>query len=787
MLVKLIKERLNANKYLLMVISGLCVLSVVYYFANTYRLSPEGVKKSLETYVAGEEELFNRTATDQKTVIAITIRHDSLISNELQQAETGIFAYEVNDMGNPVPVFWNTSEMQVNNNDIKLPDSCRVVSYPNGLFELLKKKVTVNGHPYIIAGLIPLHWQYFIQNKYLPAQFGGTVHIDKLYRLANNAYTGTAVKNSAGKTLFYIERSAKAEVTQPDTFNTLLHITIVLLLVVFSIYVARSLLGNYSFGISFSFLLISLFLLRLFVYYSNFIVFTNFSITSELLPGTTVSSSDFLISTIFIFALIAFLFFFQRRIIYAKRLNMLVAVLSLCLFAAITNGACDVIESMLFTLQDSFDITNFFKLSIYTGVGFVILVFMVLTYYYLSWLVMNAAYKARLPLFASISIVISAGLLLLTFQMTTSTAIIKLATLVWLGAYIFLLHLRHQDRHISLFQSSFFLIWVIVFAVSVSLLVVELKKKVDFEQRISLAKKFALQPDPYSENVLREAVISFSDTFLLKNYKRLTDETINRIVKDSLISSNFSGYLNKFDTRIYTFDAAGKGLFNDDETSFQVMDNIIRNSVIRYRNKNSNGLFFFKTNSNTYSYIYRKEVSSKDSGLLGHIIVVAKPKRYKTDAIYPELFRQPGDIQTELDNYLFAVYDDNFLVNFSAGYSFADTLSKDQIPVRQFEERTHDVYSELWYKAQNNKVVVLVKKNFSLAEFWTLFALLFLNLIFFSCLVETCGFIMRKRKLPRTFAQLFSFNIRTQVQATIILLSFVSFLIIGFITIRFFY
>lgn len=786
MLKRLIKQNLVRHRKLLLVAGTLFAISLVYYAVSLYRFSPQGVQHRLQSYIAGEEKYFAEIVADSDVIQAVTVQRDSATDVRLEAAPTGIFAFAVNDIGNPIATYWSTSQMSVNTPDLKKQDSVLVVHYPNGLFELLKKKISVKGQPYIIAGLIPLHWQYFIENNYLPSQFAGVAHLDKLYRFSDNAYTGTSVKSNTGKTLFYIEKLEGVRRSQPDIVSTLLHIVIVLLLVIFILYVARSLLMKYSFYVSVLFLAGSLLLLRLIVYYSNYIAFTNFTLTSELLPGVTVSSSDFLISVIFVFVLVAFFFFFQRKIEYAEKYNKAVAVGALCFLSLFTNGICDVIESLLSTLQGSFDITDFFKLSLYTVVGFVILVFIILTYYYVSWLSLTAAYKAKFSLPVILGIVAATGLVLLTFQLQSPTAIIKLAVLLWLIGYLLLLHMRQQDKTISLFQSSFFLVWVIVFALSTSLLLVQLKKKVDVEQQLILSEKFARQADPYSENVLHVAIAGFTDSFLRNNYKRLYDETQNRFIKDSLVTANFLGYLNKFDTRIYTFDREGKGLYNDDETSYFVMDAVIKNSVIRYRNKNAEGLYFLKNNSNAYSYIYRKDIATHDSGLVAHIVVVAKPKRYKTDALYPELFRQAGDIQTEANNYLFAVYEDNSLSNYSAGYPFADTLLASQIPKRQWEEHTRGIYGELWYKAGNNKVVILVQKNLTGAEFLTLFALLFIALILFSCVVEMTVYFMKQRDVPRSWGQLFSFNIRTQVQATIILLSFFSFIIIGFITIRFF-
>ncbi|MDQ2753237.1 MAG: hypothetical protein M3R72_09475, partial [Bacteroidota bacterium] len=329
LLTRLIKLNMLRHSNLLIAIALLLVLSLSYFAVSNYRVSPAGVKKSLEAYVANEEYFFNTVVSDKATIIAVTVKRDSIVDIKLQHAQTGIFSYAVNDLGNPISVYWSTSQMMVNTSDLKLPDSIITVKYPNGLFELLKKKVLVNGKPFIIAGLIPLHWQYFIENKYLPSQFAGVTNIDKLYRLSDNAYESTAIKSSTGKPLFYIERIEYTNLNQLDVFSTVLHIAIVLLMVVFLIYVAQTLLIKYKFKVAILFLAASLFLLRLIVYYTTFIVFANFTISSKVLLGASVSSSDFLISTIFVFVLVAFLFYFHRRIVYPTKFNAAVAVASL--------------------------------------------------------------------------------------------------------------------------------------------------------------------------------------------------------------------------------------------------------------------------------------------------------------------------------------------------------------------------------------------------------------------------------------------------------------------------
>ncbi|MFK5047870.1 hypothetical protein ACI4CD_29610, partial [Klebsiella pneumoniae] len=78
-------------------------------------------------------------------------------------------------------------------------------------------------------------------------------------------------------------------------------------------------------------------------------------------------------------------------------------------------------------------------------------------------------------------------------------------------------------------------------------------------------EKLAIQADPSGENLLNIAATNFSNNFLVNNFNRFNEnEYVNKFIKDSLINQNFSGYLNKFDTRIYTFDSLFHPLFNED-------------------------------------------------------------------------------------------------------------------------------------------------------------------------------------------------------------------------------
>jgi len=89
------------------------------------------------------------------------------------------------------------------------------------------------------------------------------------------------------------------------------------------------------------------------------------------------------------------------------------------------------------------------------------------------------------------------------------------------------------------------------------------------------------------------------------------------------------------------------------------------------------------------------------------------------------------------------------------------------------------------YNIGNNKLLIIAKKNEWFSGFVTLFSYLFVLFIILAFCVRESRRIINK-DVAFSFRNLFRFNIRTQIQATIIGVSIVSFLIIGVATISFF-
>jgi two-component system nitrogen regulation sensor histidine kinase NtrY len=183
----------------------------------------------------------------------------------------------------------------------------------------------------------------------------------------------------------------------------------------------------------------------------------------------------------------------------------------------------------------------------------------------------------------------------------------------------------------------------------------------------------------------------------------------------------------------------------------------------------------------------KKPVVTKDS-TLGFFYVIAKPRRYKSEALYPELFKEVDDVSADLNvNYAYAVYSRQQLISKFNEYDFPATITKAAIPrMEEYSVRKHKGYNELWYNAGSNKVIVVVKNHSTFVELLTLFAYLFCTLLLVIVFFHVFSFLLQARFRWSVLRKAFQLKIRTQIQATILAISIFSFIVIGIATISFF-
>ena len=89
-------------------------------------------------------------------------------------------------------------------------------------------------------------------------------------------------------------------------------------------------------------------------------------------------------------------------------------------------------------------------------------------------------------------------------------------------------------------------------------------------------ENLAIQDDESNEMLLKIALTYLDNRFLASNFYRFHDEENGRIFRDSILTANYKGYVNKYDTKLYVFeDSTFNPLFNDDDLTYESLSNII--------------------------------------------------------------------------------------------------------------------------------------------------------------------------------------------------------------------
>jgi signal transduction histidine kinase len=430
----------------------------------------------------------------------------------------------------------------------------------------------------------------------------------------------------------------------------------------------------------------------------------------------------------------------------------------------------------------SFDVDNFFSLDQYTLIGFLILCFLVLAFSRLSKILLRPAIETNIAIpQAMLSIALTGLLWVGLFRQQVALDIL---ITVWMIGYTGMFYLYKQDLYTTLPKSPNFILRVLVFAASVAGIVMYQNREVEFAQRKQNAYRLSIQSDPSGEHLLSLAAANFDTAFLRDQFYRFTTEYSSRYLKDSLTAENFSGYLNKYDSRIYVFDSLYRPLFNDDSTAYSELKSLLLNQA---RKTDIAHLYVFNRD-NRQHFIYAQTISSINGrGQQGYLFVLVNPKRYKSEALYPELFTQAQNLAADLNTSdAYAVYSNGRLLNHFGDYAFPSEIPAKQWAYYEYKEVVNGSYNELWYNAGNQKQVIIVKKREWLIEFFTLIAYIFCSFLFIMFLFRAGGFLLQKRLNLKPRELLNQLTIRTQVHTTIIFLSIFSFIIIGIVTISFF-
>lgn len=783
-----IRSAAYKHGYLIITAAWLYTLSFIVSNYRDYISSPQQVQNKLEQQLNEKEEKFSLILSDTSLLYSLLkSKENNAVKNKLATEPFGLFIYGNTSTDKPSLFFWNSNQYYTDPEDIQRKDGNYFLKHQNGSFELIKRTVDLNNQQFFVVGLLPVKWDYFIENKYLVTDFDGLPGMDDQYAISTDS-TAFHIHSIDGKDLFKIKLKDEKYSTDYDLFTILLRTLAILFLFFFLNAVATDVSSGKKFSQIFFLLVSATISLRLITYYLP--VPFDFRRIELFDPAIYASNflhpslGDLLINTMLIFWLVNFYKLHHDPHIgeTTSILKKIFSYINIALFVMICFVLVSVIRSLVVDSKISFDVTDFFSLNVYSIISFAILGLLVLTFYNLSHILLEGTILCKINLSQQLLTAAVTGLIFLSFHIGDTSTVPNIIVLAWLLLYIAILYYRKRDIHLSVLQSGFFIFWVMFFAVSVTAVVIYENKNVEIEQRKRMAERLALQSDPSGESLLNIAATNFDDKFLAENFYRFKTEYSNKFIKDSLTDQNFSGYLNKYDTRIYTFDSLFHPLFNDDSVKYSTIKTLI---LTQGKITTIPGLYSYENAGGASGYIYEKQIRQEASA--GYLFVVVKPKKYVSEALFPELFKQTKDISVDLNtDYTYAVYSNGKITNKFNDYNFPVQFSKKDFSNVEFERHNNGTYDELWYNASNGKQVLIAKKNDLFLESVALFAYLFSILLAVIFLFRAIGYFLQARFKWPAIRQLLQLNIRSQIHATIIFISVFSFLVIGIATIAFF-
>lgn len=789
----LVRNWLTKNIYLLAAIA----LFAAAFMLNKYVIDNTAARyysRLIEKKIREKEKDFKKVTNDVHLLSSLADRRyaeDTLDEVLDTRKGYGIYIFRREAFIEPQLKFWNT-QIAVPPATPYYNDTSHVIRLNNGVYiHVVKLMKLDDGKNYSVEALIPVLYKYFVENENLRKEFADVPDAVKRVDIANTI-TEYPVSDLNGNVLIYLQRTSEHQM-QHSNWSIVLVAIGFFFLFLYLHQVADRVREHFGLWYGVLFLVGAIVLLRLGTYYfPDVLDLRQFELFDPAIYGSSFvlsSLGDLLINSLLFTWIVVFI---NRRFDTShinpygeawKNWVLLCVILTAQVIFTFTFAG--IVQSLVADAQISFNVTNFFSLTQYSFIGFVILATLALSFFFLSQILLTVA--GRLVGDRNyITFIITGfiGLLLLSFNRNNSIVELNLFVLPWLVVFVWLMQLKIFAGLNLRLNISEVLFWLAIFSSSISAVIIFENRKIEFEQRKRFAEKLTMQADPSGERLLSIAMAYLDNNFLAPNFHRFADRQSNAMLKDSIVKTNFTAYLNKYDTKVYTFNKATEPLYNSDPGSFDTLNTIFR---IQGKPTSIPDMAYFERSFDKYSYIFRKEVKDASDSTIGYFFILSDPKRYKSDALIPELFKQSRELVPEYSTvYSYGIYDSLRLVNHYNDYPFPTALQPGQISRDEFRVVSRGDYEELWYRGLPDKVVVIAQKNSSFMEAITLFAYLFSTFLFLLAFYRMVSLLIKSRLQWSAIRQSWQLSIRSQIHSTIISVSLLSFVVIGIATILFF-
>ncbi len=728
------------NGYLLIAAAWLITISFIIdnYWSGTS--TPKSVQRIIQRDIQKKQTDFEAFSADTGLIIKLASQqYNEAILQKIQSKNYFIFIYSNDEFKTDSCVFWSTQVVQPDSAIHESDNPSYITKLLNGWYVINKKTITSHGgYRYKIISLIPVKWDYYISNNYLNNSFAALKNIEDDYDIS--LHPGNInINGKDGNTLFYLQPSTVSSIVQNNIIAIWLKVLAAILVLIFIHIAASFVVIKKDLLHGFLALFIPVIVIRVLSYF----IPIPFNLRQLELFDPSIYGSNFILrslgdllinSSLFVWFILFVRFHLKERLLSPKpigRLKKIGFISGITVAMILVTFLCGhIIRSLVADSQISFDVINFFTLSFYSIVGFIVLCCIATGYFFLFQILSYSL----IPFFRSQSYVLYIalsvlGLMVISFRLGSPYVLFNLLLLLWLLVFVFLMDRNYRRILAAKIILSRYLFWILFFSVSITAIIVFQNKNKELGFRKHFAENLSNKADPASERMMNLVLTDLRNDFLSNVFNRFKNKSENTELKDSLVNANFLGYLNKYDTRIYTFNAREKPLFNEDSTTFSTLNTVIETQA---KSTGTPGLYYYDVSYDRFNYISKKEVTDEAGNTAGYVFILSNPKKYKIDALYPELFSKGNANSIENSTlYAFAVYNKNRLTNSHNDYPFPTQIARGKFMNNEFHINKRNGYDELWYRANEDKVIVITKPD---SFFYRVYNFVCVFILFFSCI-----------------------------------------------------
>lgn len=768
----------------------LWALAVARYYQARTSVTPAGMANTIQRDLVHKENAFGLLLNDKdllKRVFSGTLNANDI--DRLVEQPFGLYAYRKDTI-----VFWNTNKLLA---DCEHP----VVSiseerlYYNERGKFVKTCIepdTARRYEKIVV-LYPIVTTYPFENTYLHSSFEAASYIP-LNTVVSPRKTPNsfAITNTKGREVFHVQFNPDTLPEWPPGVAIVGLILAALLITVFwfqliTTYYTR----NKSFWHGFLLLAAILGAFRVITYQwgmpFNLEVLPLFR--PQLYASSALLSSlgQLLLNALLFLWLIIFIIRHARHdalkdVKLSRVPAFALAIVIVVVFFLYSFGYINIVSSLITDSNISFDVSHFYTISTYTITGLFIVAIITTASFMVGYLlslqlrILIPNYWLKYILMATI------GLVMIWLSDTVTPLYVSYVLLSGLVIFMMLLDIRQLHPVADLYSPQMIFWCAFVFAFSTGILQYFNYVK-ERDSRLAFAEKALQQRDDVTEFTFRAISEDIVQDPLLKSFVTRPDKAGRKEIDERFDALYLGGHMNKYQSRLLVYDNRGRSLYNNDTLSYNTLTAQIRSSeptLTRY-------LYYRENAGEGRYYLAQIPIVKSDTGkadIIGYVFIDMAVKESTGETVYPELL-QPGTVTggRNEEGYSYAVYVNNKLLTQTTDYDFPVYLTDSIAGTYRFTE--YPGSSELRYR-QGDKTVFVIRYHRLWLESITLFSYLFgmqmvLSLVSIFYRIYLL-FILRSEKQEK----LVNFTLRRRIHISFLGIVFVSFIIIGLITILFF-